>query len=130
MHTSNKIAHRRMAASQVIRWLTDAMPCRAKPRTEIQPCMMNKPHDKFLRTVSHHSEVRASEEVDFLSAPRTAVSRSNRIAPRTHYHSGRSCRLLIESNNHTQMQGCDDRGVIALGGLKHRNAWVLLAKNY
>ena len=67
----NETTRHHTASLLVIRQSADAMPCRAKPRTEIQPCMMNKPHDKFLRTVSHHSEVRASEEVDFLSAPRT-----------------------------------------------------------
>ena len=43
----NETTRHHTASLLVIRQSTDVTPCRAKPRTEIQPCMMNKPHDKF-----------------------------------------------------------------------------------
>ena len=81
VRTSNEITHRRVAVSQVIRWLPGAMPHKAKHGTKIQSCIMDKPPGTSQRTVSCHSEVRAFEEAGSLSVPRATPSGPNRVAP-------------------------------------------------
>ena len=83
--------------------------------------MVDKPSITAQRTVSFHSEARASEEAGSLSAPRATLRGLNHVTLRTCFRSDRSHQLSIESNNHTQKWKGEDHDIIAPQGLKHQN---------
>ena len=85
----------------------------AKPRTIVQSHMVDKPPIMPQLTVSYELEAHASREVGSQSASCAVPIELNCVVLRPHFHSDRSCQLLIESGNRTQRWGHDNRDIIA-----------------
>jgi hypothetical protein len=69
-------------------------------------------------------EAHASEEAGSLSAPRAAMSGSNRAAFKASPHNEKTCQTSVESGNYKRRQRHGDKGIITLEELKHQDTMV------
>lgn len=75
------------ASSLEIKPLVGTTPRRVRPRARIRPCMASQLHDTLWRTASLRLEACAFEKAGSASAPRTAMSGTNRVALKARFHS-------------------------------------------